>query len=105
MRARVHPNTITTLGFAEFAMNTVVTDQYLEYIEERARHGVGTISTGMGTGMELIVIAAVIFSWLFAFNVVNPRNQFVGMIGNALNTCWDNYSGAEESNRATWRPS
>lgn len=31
-----------------------------------------------------IVIAAVIFSWLFAFNVVNPRNQFVGMIGNAL---------------------
>jgi len=31
-----------------------------------------------------IVIAAVIFSWLFAFNVVNPRNQFVGMVGNAL---------------------
>ncbi|WFE25446.1 WXG100 family type VII secretion target [Solwaraspora sp. WMMD791] len=29
----------------------------------------------------------------------------LGMIGNALNTCWDNYSGAEESNRATWRPS
>jgi YggT family protein len=31
-----------------------------------------------------IVILAVIFSWLYAFNVVNPRNQFVGMIGNAL---------------------
>ena len=24
------------------------------------------------------------FSWLYAFNVVNPSNQFVGMIGNAL---------------------
>ena len=30
------------------------------------------------------VIGAVIFSWLYAFNVVNPRNQFVGTIGNAL---------------------
>jgi len=31
-----------------------------------------------------VVIASAIFSWLFAFNVVNPRNQFVAMIGNAL---------------------
>lgn len=31
-----------------------------------------------------IVIAAVIFSWLYAFNVVNYRNQFVAMVGNAL---------------------
>ncbi|TKB13598.1 MAG: YggT family protein [Mesorhizobium sp.] len=31
-----------------------------------------------------IVIAAAIFSWLYAFNVVNSRNQFVGMIGNML---------------------
>ena len=31
-----------------------------------------------------IVIAAVIFSWLFAFNVVNASNQFVGMIGQFL---------------------
>lgn len=31
-----------------------------------------------------IVIASVIFSWLFAFNVVNPRNQFVAMVANAL---------------------
>jgi YggT family protein len=31
-----------------------------------------------------IVIAAAIFSWLYAFNVVNPRNQVVGVIGNAL---------------------
>ena len=30
------------------------------------------------------IIAAAIFSWLYAFNVVNPRNQFVGMIGNFL---------------------
>ena len=31
-----------------------------------------------------IIIASAIFSWLYAFNVVNPRNQFVGAIGNAL---------------------
>lgn len=31
-----------------------------------------------------IIIAAAIFSWLYAFNVVNPRNQFVGMIGKFL---------------------
>ena len=28
-----------------------------------------------------IVIASVVLSWLYAFNVVNPGNQFVGMIG------------------------
>lgn len=31
-----------------------------------------------------IIIASAVFSWLYAFNVVNPRNQFVGAIGNAL---------------------
>jgi len=31
-----------------------------------------------------IVIAAVIFSWLVAFNVVNTRNQFVNSIGRFL---------------------
>lgn len=31
-----------------------------------------------------IVVLAAVFSWLFAFNVVNGRNQFVGMIGNGL---------------------
>ncbi len=31
-----------------------------------------------------IVIFSAIFSWLYAFNVVNPHNQFVGMIGRAL---------------------
>jgi YggT family protein len=31
-----------------------------------------------------IVIASAVFSWLYAFNVVNPRNQFVGQIGSAL---------------------
>lgn len=31
-----------------------------------------------------IIIASAIFSWLYAFNVVNPRNQFVGSIGNML---------------------
>ncbi len=31
-----------------------------------------------------ILIASAVFSWLFAFNVVNPRNQFVGTVGNFL---------------------
>jgi YggT family protein len=31
-----------------------------------------------------IIIASAIFSWLYAFNVVNPRNQFVGTIGTML---------------------
>jgi YggT family protein len=31
-----------------------------------------------------IIIASAIFSWLYAFNVVNSRNQFVGTIGNFL---------------------
>lgn len=31
-----------------------------------------------------IVIASAIFSWLYAFNVVNPRNQIVAIIGSTL---------------------
>ena len=31
-----------------------------------------------------VVIAAAILSWLVAFNVVNPRNQFVAMVGDFL---------------------
>ena len=31
-----------------------------------------------------IIIASAIFSWLYAFNVVNSRNQFVGMVGEFL---------------------
>jgi len=31
-----------------------------------------------------IIIASAIFSWLYAFNVINSRNQFVGMIGDFL---------------------
>jgi YggT family protein len=31
-----------------------------------------------------IVIAAAVLSWLVAFNVVNPRNQFVAMVGEFL---------------------
>lgn len=31
-----------------------------------------------------IVILAAVFSWLYAFNVINVRNQFVNSIGNAL---------------------
>ena len=31
-----------------------------------------------------IIIASAIFSWLYASNVVNPRNLFVGTIGNIL---------------------
>lgn len=47
----------------------------------------GSILTLLLTIIEIytwIVIASAVFSWLFAFNVVNPRNQFVGAIGNAL---------------------
>ena len=28
-----------------------------------------------------IVIGAIIFSWLFAFNVINGRNQFISLLG------------------------
>lgn len=31
-----------------------------------------------------IVIVSAIFSWLYAFNVINTRNQFVNQIGGAL---------------------
>lgn len=31
-----------------------------------------------------IIIASAIFSWLYAFNVVNSRNQFVASLGNFL---------------------
>jgi YggT family protein len=31
-----------------------------------------------------LLIASAVFSWLYAFNVVNPRNQFVGTIGSFL---------------------
>ena len=31
-----------------------------------------------------LIIASAIFSWLYALNVVNPRNQFVMTIGNSL---------------------
>jgi YggT family protein len=31
-----------------------------------------------------MLIGSAVFSWLFAFNVVNPRNQAVAAIGNFL---------------------
>ena len=31
-----------------------------------------------------IVVASAVFSWLYAFNVVNPRNQVVNQTGGAL---------------------
>ena len=31
-----------------------------------------------------ILIAAAVFSWLFAFNVINSRNQFVSAVGTFL---------------------
>ncbi|EJF81320.1 YGGT family [Candidatus Bartonella washoeensis] len=31
-----------------------------------------------------ILIASVIFSWLYAFNIVNTRNRFIFLIGNFL---------------------
>ena len=31
-----------------------------------------------------VLIASAVMSWLVAFNVVNPRNQFVSMVGEFL---------------------
>lgn len=31
-----------------------------------------------------IIILSAIFSWLYAFNVVNPRNQFVSAVASGL---------------------
>jgi YggT family protein len=31
-----------------------------------------------------IIIGSAVFSWLYAFNVVNPRNNFVASIGRML---------------------
>ncbi|MEO4001142.1 YggT family protein [Mesorhizobium sp. CAU 1732] len=31
-----------------------------------------------------IIILSAVFSWLYAFNVINSSNQFVGTIGNML---------------------
>jgi len=31
-----------------------------------------------------ILIASAVYSWLFAFNVINSRNQFVNMLGRFL---------------------
>lgn len=31
-----------------------------------------------------MLIGSAIFSWLYAFNVINGRNQFVNMVGNFL---------------------
>lgn len=31
-----------------------------------------------------VLIASAIFSWLFAFNIINPRNQAVATIGGVL---------------------
>ena len=31
-----------------------------------------------------VVIASAIFSWLYAFNIVNPRNQLIAMAGSTL---------------------
>lgn len=31
-----------------------------------------------------VIIISAIFSWLHAFNIINPSNQFVSMIGQAL---------------------
>ncbi|MHA1559363.1 MAG: YggT family protein [Alphaproteobacteria bacterium] len=33
-----------------------------------------------------VILASAIFSWLYAFNVVNTRNQFISMIGQFLHT-------------------
>ena len=42
-----------------------------------------TLSYALNIYMWIVILAAV-FSWLYAFNVINSRNQFVASIGNAL---------------------
>jgi len=42
-----------------------------------------TISLALDIYWWLLILSAV-FSWLYAFNVINSRNQFVGMIGDFL---------------------
>ncbi|MFN4274323.1 MAG: YggT family protein [Aliihoeflea sp.] len=44
---------------------------------------ISTIDLALGIFWWIVILSAV-FSWLYAFNVVNPSNQFVGMVGNAL---------------------
>lgn len=44
---------------------------------------ISTIYLALGIFWWIVILSAV-FSWLYAFNVVNPSNQFVGMVGNAL---------------------
>ena len=44
---------------------------------------ISTIDLALGIYWWIVILSAV-FSWLYAFNVVNPSNQFVGMVGNAL---------------------
>ncbi|MBX4335420.1 YggT family protein [Bartonella raoultii] len=36
-----------------------------------------------------ILIASVIFSWLYVFNIINARNRFVVLIGNFLYSLTD----------------
>lgn len=31
-----------------------------------------------------LIIGSAVFSWLYAFNIVNPNNQFISMIGKFL---------------------
>lgn len=33
---------------------------------------------------SIIIIISVVFSWLYAFNIVNPRNRFIAVIGKFL---------------------
>jgi YggT family protein len=36
-----------------------------------------------------VLIISAVFSWLYAFNVINGRNQFVATIGNTLHQLTD----------------
>ncbi len=36
-----------------------------------------------------LIVVSVIFSWLLAFNIINPRNQFVHMVGDFLGRITD----------------
>lgn len=44
---------------------------------------INTIDFALGI-YTWIIIGSAIFSWLYAFNVINAHNRFVGMIGEFL---------------------
>ena len=87
---------VTALWFAMFALPLLFTAHHILPPDAKAHVPGGVsgayrqvwsdISAEWRRDRNLVyyLIASAIFSWLYAFNVVNPRNQVVMTIGNAL---------------------